>query len=289
MCIQSGERVEEFFLSDLKVEASDITSLHNAFAHADPDFLLDAVLMADPAFRCSPAAICGSARDRLLRRVGATLELMYSMEPIVEESRTQLIVPWQDYRCAEEDQQIVRGVGSCILEFGSLPEARAELERYGGRLLTMPAFAALVDEGDHPLDALEQSGLLEPIQIISLESWPEALGRCIWLPSTLCELERYAVLASVFWSMTYGGFACCTQSSGVREGHRAPSCSSTSLWAEYAEKMELFAEALSYNAWVETVRAGEALCACAPMRPSPRRARARSSAASQPADGSGRA
>ena len=251
---------KEFFLTELSVQETDITSVHNAFSNAEPSLLLDAVLLIDPSWSSSPLGITGQSRDILLNRIQATLDVMYALEPIIEPDRNQLIIPWQDFCISEDGSAISRGLGSCVLNCDQLEDARTTARRFGGAIWSVPRLLRFLDEGRHPLETLEASGLLAPIQALSAKAWPEALGYMVWLPSNLCCLERYSVLASIFWAMTASGFGFTRGRTDKPVMHYDSFKHDFSFFAEYVEKMELLADVMNYNTWLEAIQAGEALC-----------------------------
>ena len=53
--------------------------------------------------------------------------------------------------------------------------------------------------------AIVEAEELEP-QAYTLVPWEKVLAYRIWLPGSLCLRERYMVLASAFWEMTFYGF-----------------------------------------------------------------------------------
>lgn len=257
---------KEFFFAELEVRETDITSVHDALSHADPHLLLDAVLLIDPSWNASPLGVTGQARTVLLERLTATLEVMHALEPLVDHGLGQLIIPWQDFSASDDGSVIARGLGSCILHCNHVQLAQAQAARFEGLGLSVPCFLQALDGGSHPLEAFEDTGLLDPVSRISTESWPQALGRTVWLPRTLCQLERYSVLASIFWAMTGTGFGHGRNRAGFPADCSHDLRQDLSFFAEYAEKMDLFADVLNYRNWLNVIQAGERLCnrnACA--------------------------
>lgn len=257
MCTTSNTYPQEFFLTALKIEDKDITSLYDAFRRADPSCLLNALLLIDASWRSSPSSIHGQARQSLVRRIEASLNLMHALDPAVGRICNELIIPWQDFHSSDDSRQIARGLGACILDCNSVQAADSEVSKLGGHIFSMSGFHERIQGGEDPLEMLESIGLLKPISIISMESWPEIMGRTIWLPSSLCTLEWHSVLASVFWSMTYSGFGDAIDRD-ARMGRQAQISDDVALF-DYKKKMDLFADVLNYNNWVDTVRAGKDL------------------------------
>ncbi len=257
MCTTSSTQSQEFFLAALKIEDKDITSLYDAFRRADPSCLLNALLSIDHSWRSSPSSIHGQARQSLVRRIEASLNLMYALDPAVGSICNELIIPWQDFRPSDDGRQIARGLGACILDCNSVQLADSEVSKLGGNIFSVSGFHERVQGGEDPLEMLENIGLLKPINIISMEAWPEIMGRTVWLPSSLCTFEWHSVLASVFWSMTYSGLGNAVDHD-ARMGKQGQ-VSDDMAFFDYKKKMELFADVLNYNNWVDTVRAGKGL------------------------------
>ncbi len=203
-----------------------------------------------------------ASRSSLLGKVESTLALMKLIARPERASATtatlsKVIVPWEWFSVAD-NRGFMRHIDARVMKCAHLRNAERTITSFGGKISAVSDLQTALRShgGVHPLDDMQERGLFEPISIFADSPWPYVLLQRIWLPKTLCEREKYAVLADIFWTMTHGGFP--RTEDGCFTDYET-SCTSSctipaSFESDYTQKLRNIAELLNYNSWVDTVQ-----------------------------------
>ncbi|MDO4290308.1 MAG: hypothetical protein Q4C41_03645 [Eggerthellaceae bacterium] len=293
----SRNRFRQFCLSELEVDRSDVTTVSEALRACEARLLLPLVMRAEAGWRVSPDALDGACRKTLLRKIEAALSLMGSLSPSGGAHAEDVIVPWERFEVCDANGVLLRRVGAAVLDEGDAASMRLLLHGGARRVADLACLDvaakrfAPAGEGD----AWRWRNLAQSLVPLAFEPWEETLARRIWLPRSLCEKERYYVLGSVFWAMTYLGFNAASRVR-VKEGSHAgrfserfversaegfaspcggkgayafspeaplgsalPSDAGARFDADYLHRLMRAAQLLNYNSWIDLLEAFTAL------------------------------
>lgn len=264
------------------------TSLKNAFRSCNPELLLDVLLDCEAGWGISYRDIGASAKETLLEKLISTLALMQSVGDKIltsddsvfqstgdecgesvfgrEGVLQKMIVPCETFQVSDDGKSFTRQLEAKLLDCSKIKDAFNLIEEMGGRLrqssLCLPRLP--FDHGESPFDLACETGLLADIDILEDEPWIVSLQRRIWLPHIFCERERYCILASVFWAITYKGFFGIAAEEVLNE--QCPNDCFVSFEhfdGAYEKRMSDMADVLNYNGWVDSIEALACLCEAA--------------------------
>ncbi len=253
---------------DLAVDRADIVPLREALGDCSPDELLMAVLRHEAGWRIQSDALESRTYAMLMRRVTDALDGMMegeAREPVAE--REVVIGPLWCFLAGRGGRHLEHSMGAALYSHESAHAGRALLAEGVRRVCTWDELREVRRHLDRGLftDDVGFSALKGSIVRLSHMSWDEALALPIWLPGDLSDRERYAVLAKVFWAMTYRGFSReeqertdgrCTQ--GQRGGERHLRLEPWPVDPVHA--------VLDHNCWVDALEMQDALFAMLPHR-----------------------
>ena len=121
------------------------------------------------------------------KRLAATLATMRGLPLDKKGARGSLLLPHESFVLHARSGLIERHVSAALLSLDDVPLARRAVQRSDAA--TPPGEA----EGPQP-------------RPYTLDPWERTLASRVWLGGSRCCRERYLVLASAFWEMTYFGF-----------------------------------------------------------------------------------
>lgn len=267
--------LRQFCLEGLEAHAEDILSVREAFAACDSNKLLAAVLRENAGWRMPTSVLGDKQRATLLRKIESTLAVMAATTPLPQPHSALTIVPWEHFALASASGAFRRSIGAVMVDVSEHRAAQAALRLCGGRMRS-PAgmLRARRKYLAEPCVGLWEWGKFgSSLDGFAFESWSNCLAQRVWLPRSLCEYERYCVLASVFWSMTYLGFN--EEDGHMQWGERLTARASRVVFAAsasstigvvdpnedeaLAKKMRRFVDFLNYGSWVDFLAAVVAL------------------------------
>lgn len=252
----------QFCLSDLEVNSSDIVRVYDAFANCESPKLLDALLSMESNWHTNTMLLSDTARVTLLRRIDANLEVMRYLSPSITVS-DKLIVPWQCFELLDYNGTLQRRMGAAVLNLSKIPQANYVINQYGSAKSINAFMQTMVEhDGENPVDELWASGIAFDASELRDTSWSNVLAMHIWLPQTLTERELYFTLGHLFWSITYDGFnnSMSSLEDAIDIPYAKPTGIPVSFYDDYDLKMSHFTELLNYSIWSEVVVAAESLC-----------------------------
>lgn len=291
----SHSRSRQFCFSELEVRPSDVVTVRDALLTCDVGLLLPVVVNAEAGWRLPVDGLDAACVGSLQRKVEAALHLMAGMPVSDEGLREGVIVPWEWIEVVDAQGLLRRHVSVAVFDEKDAAEADATLRQGACRVASMDglreaqARLALSEAGKRRSSCRSLAG---SALSLAFEPWSEVLSRRVWLPQSLCEKERYYVLGSIFWAMTYWGFdAARVRGSSAGEGafrdvaeavlgmrlSEGPGFSElcaplsppskkrcrTSLDQDYVARLERVAELSNYNSWVDVLGA---VCALAHLK-----------------------
>lgn len=157
--------------------------------------LLVRVIVEEHAARAGDWDALSPKRKRVVeKRLAATLSTMRGLPTSKKRKRANVLLPNESFVLHARSGLIERRVGAAMLSLEDAPAARRMLdEANGGAPNSDDVQNCGDDEGLHPCR-------------YSLAPWEQTLATRVWLGGRWCCRERYLVLASAFWEMTYFGF-----------------------------------------------------------------------------------
>lgn len=137
-------------------------------------------------------ALSPKRRRRVERRLLATLTVMRNLPIRKKSNRTKVLIPQEAFVLHVGSGLIERSVSARLVSLDDAPFVERTLN---------------VMEGDASLQGNVQSEGEPPwLASYALASWEDTLACRVWLRGGWCCRERYLVLSSAFWEMTYYGF-----------------------------------------------------------------------------------
>lgn len=157
------------------------------------DKLLVRVVMEDHVLRSTGAReIAPKRRKAIERRLAKALESMRRLD-VGKASRSRVLLPEEAFVLHARSRLVERRVSASQAHRDDAERALEAVRKAGG----------VVRGGRLELPALEE---LPPTRPYALSSWEKTLACRVWLAGSWCRRERYQVLASAFWEMTFFGF-----------------------------------------------------------------------------------
>ncbi len=264
-----------YFLEDIQVQPEDITTLYEALCKCDPELLLEAMMFKWYPFQSKPVPLGNTVKIHLLKKLKATLSLMSSLDPKLDAYIEQIIVPYQSFYKGIEIDSIKRCVFTRILDIEAYLSLRAEIIDRDYVHDSPKSYAEIFSRLSRDFQShVELSKKISDANVflpgyttLSNDPWPQSLGRQIWISSSLCEYERYSVLADVFWAMTAKGLfgdlktflQMCTYSN--RNSHSASDeeCKVKDFYDAYESRMNRFVDAMNRGSLYEMADAAALL------------------------------
>lgn len=196
---------------DLRVSEDDLTTVGEAFARCSAEEMLHAVMGHEVGWRIPVEAMGSRARHNLASRIGKALDAMRSLhdEAVSLSSRPEGVVgPLFRFAAGQGGTGLRYEVSAAALPFSDAAGVRELLASGMERVCTWDELRSLRRDApsSSASNALAPPALDASASILSSMSWERVLALPLWLPSDLSEDERWAVLAKVFWSMTYRAF-----------------------------------------------------------------------------------
>lgn len=255
------------FFSEHVIDSRDVVPVGEALLTHDPLLLFEA-LIEDVVGWNAPADFAVSRSGRALaEKMTTALEVMRAL-PASEPPARVLVVPaawFEDVVCVRCSAVRMR-TGAALFDASSFACARSFVRRCGDALSS--------DELERSLASCDDKAALTGgwrrrragLSALSGIAWAEALALPLWLPRSLKDAERSAVLAHIFEAMTERG-PCAggsvgvpsppaglsgvrqQNSGGVEPAGRAPRRGGSSRLADY----------LTFRLWRDLVAAVDAL------------------------------
>lgn len=160
-----------------------VPTFQEVLCSCDRDRLVQ-VLLGDWTSRMSQGE--GGAPKSVRKQLNAALGIMRSLSIDAKANRTDILFPRESFVLQGKSLHIVHHIGAELLSKRDFPAVRQ---------------ARNDDERDSRMGRGE-----EFTHDYVLHPWEKTLADRVWLAGPWCRRERYAVLASVFWEMTYFGF-----------------------------------------------------------------------------------
>ena len=161
-----------------------LPTLQDLLVCCDEDLLVR-VVQDDHVLRSFGSEGAAPKRRRAVeRRLRSTVSSMRHLPVKRKKGRSRLLMPCESFVLQGRSGLIERRVGARLLLLEDAPAACRMLEEVG--------------------DLSDGSGL--PVRSYALDPWELVLASRVWLEGCRCVRERYLVLASAFWEMTFFGF-----------------------------------------------------------------------------------
>lgn len=237
---------------------------------------MEVLIDTQPGWEISCRSLGSSAKDALLVKVKATLHLMDSIanttctcsaSPDAPSLHAPIIIPWEWFSVASVPGEFIRRVDARILKCSYLKKPEVLDELLMAKASDVSELKEVLESNGnvHPFLEVQEKGIVNPISSIIDIPWAESLRYKVWLPPTLCQREKYCVLANAFWAMTYNGFPATAQDIPENPLCKSAAFSQSTFCSdaferEYLEKMEELVDLLNYNSWVDAMRS--IWCAC---------------------------
>ncbi|MBC5585058.1 hypothetical protein H8S61_12770 [Eggerthella sp. NSJ-70] len=134
-------------------------------------------------------------RRAVEKRLSATIATMRGLPLDKKRARGTLLLPDEAFVLHARSGLIERCVSAALVALDDAPCARRAVERDDAVARGRAPDADPVGEGEGPRP-----------RAYTLDPWERTLACRVWLGGPWCCRERYLVLASAFWEMTYLGF-----------------------------------------------------------------------------------
>lgn len=190
------------------VRFEELPNLQGLFRACDPH-LLARVVIEDYACNDGSAAVLGSKRRRAMRkRVCSTLDAMCLLNIDERAIGYQMLVPETRYVLNARNGMVARCLCATIVLPPYVEDMKVLRRAMGGHATSYKQ----VRKADKRLleTELRFSRAGRSVSMsqgsYTLRPWEETLSCKVWLGGDWCRRERYSILASAFWEMTFYGF-----------------------------------------------------------------------------------
>ena len=182
----------------------DLPTLQDAFRTCDRDLLVR-VVMADQVQGSFPAETVGKKqRHAMEKRILTSLDAMCSLKVKRKGGKRRLLLyPEESFSLDGRTGMIKRRLSASLFDLRHIESVKKAREALGSYAYAYKQVKRI--SKDKRKRAIVEAEELEP-QAYTLVPWEKVLAYRIWLPGSLCLRERYMVLASAFWEMTFYGF-----------------------------------------------------------------------------------
>ncbi len=306
---EKNNRVSRFCFEDIEISPQDITTVGKAFISCNPKDLLSVLLDTELRWEFTSDMLNSRSGATLIRRISSVLDVMnalYTQEKTsdVKESKDVsrslsslenlaysdspfsqdfIVVPHERFEALDGSGYLNRRVSAALINLGKTPGIRNEQSHHLKRACSVKQVKKAKEKSE--TDSFDSTwgwkALLKSLKPLCSESWPNILHLRIWLPHSLSSFERYCMLGSIFWAMTYRGFPDDSiqslqvdqhsvysgnnedeQGSQKEDESCTPSffCSDEQFYDEIFEedkvlvrKMKDLVEMLNYNCWVNFI------------------------------------
>lgn len=240
--------------TEVQVHKEDITCVYEALKHANVNKLLSVLLENQLSWKIKPEELSSSAYQHLLAKVLSMLRVVNNIEPQVGVYPDALIIPTQSFSSKGSRTNIARTISAVMLNTSSYSSHQHMQLDYA---LSLQAFLKASRNGNTDCCENTNEAVQSLSQLVS-KPWGITLGLPVWLPSELTQYERYAVLAHIFWIMTYSGFAevvfeMKASLANALEYADQNACSLSSFYEEQTMHLARISELLSFNAHVDAL------------------------------------
>lgn len=251
---------------DLEVSVRDVTTVGETLLRCSPADLLDAVMRHEVGWRVSADAMGSRARHVLAGKVGTALEAMRSLEDAavaLSPSQEGVIGPSFRFVRLDDGSGLEHKVEAVVLSRDDAALIAECLECGLERVDTWDDLRALRCDADARSvpDRLSPDALRASPTLLSRIPWERTLALPLWLPEGLSEEEYWAILAKIFWSMTYHGFT-------LQEVHRKTSLAQVTIESCRSGRSvsdrwpdDPVLAVLDHNCWIDTLQAWNAFFA----------------------------
>lgn len=256
---------------DLRIRAEDLTTVGEALAGCPPETMLDAVMRHEAKWRISTDALGSRARHMLVGRIATALDTMRSLEDAAVElmpSREGFVGPLFRFVASANGSGLEHEVSAAVLAAEDARAVRQLVEGGMRRVRTWDELRTLWRETESSALAsqLAPEALRGSVTLLARMPWERVLALPLWLPADLTSDEQHAVLAKVFWAMTYRGFVRDEVRSGATDGSLADAKRRAVPARGAPWPNDPVGAVLGHNCWVDTLEAWDALFAA--IRPS---------------------
>ena len=167
------------------LDVKQIPSLQMLLRCCDEKLLVRAIVEDHAARAGDWDALPAKRRRAAEKRLTATIATMRGLPLDKKRARGSLLLPDESFVLHARSGLIERRVSAALVSLDDVPRARQAVVRGD----------AAAGEGEGPAP-----------RPYTLEPWERTLACRVWLGGSWCCRERYLVLASAFWEMTYLGF-----------------------------------------------------------------------------------
>ncbi len=248
---------------DLMVDREDVVSVREAFEESSPDELLSAVLRHEAGWRITADALESRTYAMLMRKVTDGLDVMMRIESKpANGDRERVIGPCWSFVEERDGQGLLYGMGAALYDRDDVGAVRDILRSGVGRALTwkdLQEARRLFHRRVGP-EVAGHNALRRSIARLSTMTWEEALAMPLWSPKGLSDQERYAMLAKVFWAMTYSGFTP-EERDRAGSGYRGGGCRDGRSSVEEAPPNDPVRALLQHACWIDALEMQDALFA----------------------------
>ena len=161
--------------------------------------------MADQVQGSFPAETVGKKqRHAMEKRILTSLDAMCSLNVKRKGGKRRLLLyPEESFSLDGRTGMIKRRLSASLFDLRHIESVKKAREALGSYAYAYKQVKRI--SKDKRKRAIVEAEELEP-QAYTLVPWEKVLAYRIWLPGSLCLRDRYMVLASAFWEMTFYGF-----------------------------------------------------------------------------------
>ena len=141
----------------------------------------------------APVPASPKRRRAAERKLAAALKTMRGLPARKKANRSMVLLPAESFVLHARSGLIERTVSARLVPFACAPAVRLALDQADPSGFDGEGVAKALDRLPQPLE-------------YALARWEDTLATRVWLGGPWCCRERYLVLSSAFWEMTYYGF-----------------------------------------------------------------------------------
>lgn len=188
-----------------RLRPGDLPTLQETLDACDRQ-LLERVILEE--FACRGTCVDAKRLKRMRRRLDASLDAMSALRVERGPNKGWVLAPRESYVLDARQASIAWRLCAALVPRYDVAAAKRLLDASGGQAVSYKQVKA-ADRRLRSLTAGGQGSLEEDAfgeRSYALSPWERTLGCKVWLGGDWRTRERYLVLASAFWEMTFFGF-----------------------------------------------------------------------------------